>query len=346
MCYLQPGYVFSITFFKHVLISAHQYDRILMAGEGQPPQEILSIHHSQERHHLQRSQWTQRPGYRWTQSNEVSLSKEVLDQIQATVPSNRTDDLLFVGVFCRKEDWIARTLIRQTSMSLAPPGVVVKFVVCHQENSGFDPSIWAEMRQHQDLYLIDCVENMNEGKSFGYFTTVRRDFPGFSYYSKADTDTYILFHDVARALDVSPRCLFYGGLSNGDRWPVGHLSNYMSGSFYILSSDLLLKLEGCHQACAVTDGPEDVMIAGHLWRLVGEEIQYGDFGSNHSLYYDRQAKDTEILPRHVLLHPLKTPQEWWHVHKAMIIQINAKEVERAEREYFWDGPYTTIRLAC
>jgi hypothetical protein len=314
-----------------------------MAGQGHPPQETLLAHYSQERHHLQKRQWIQRAGYNWTQSTEVSFAKEALYQIQDTVPSTRTDALLFVGIFCRKEDWIARTLIRQTSMSLAPPGVVVKFVICHQESSGFDPFIWAEMQQHQDLYLIDCVENMNEGKSFEYFRTVRRDFPDFSYYSKADTDTYILFHNVARALDDSPRCLFYGGLSNG---AIHRIPNFISGSFYILSCDLVMKLEGCGQACAVIEGAEDVIMGEHLWTLVGEELQYGDFGGGRTVYYDRQSRDTTIEPRHILLHPLKTPQEWWHGHTTKVKQITAKEVRGAEREYFWDGPYTTIRHAC
>ena len=59
----------------------------------------------------------------------------------------------------------------------------------------------------------------------------------------------------------------------------------------------------------VLHGPEDIMIAEHLWTVVGEDIQYGDFGSNHSLFYDPQAEDTQIAPRHVLLHPLKAPGE-------------------------------------
>lgn len=70
-------------------------------------------------------------------------------------------------------------------------------------------------------------------------------------------------------------------------------------------------------------------------------MQYGDFSSNHTVYYDRQAQDTPIKPRHVLLHPLKAPQEWWHAHQTMIQHITAKEVQEAEREYFWDGRYTT-----
>ena len=294
-------------------------------------------------HLLQEQQWAWRAGYNWTQSQEGYFSKEALDQIQHNVPSTRGDEFLFVGILCRKEDLIARTLIRQTSMSLVPPGIVVKFVVCHLKSSGLEPSLWVEMQRHQDLYLIDCVENMDDGKSLQYFTNVRKDFPGFSYYSKADTDTYVLFHSVALALDISPRCLFYGGLSN---WPINHLPNYMSGSFYTLSCDLLLKLEICGEACAATNGPEDIVMARHLWTLVGDKIQYGDFGRNHSLYYDRQDRGTKVEPRHVLLHPLKTPQEWWRVHIAMVNQITATEVDRAKEEHYWDGPYTSIRHSC
>jgi hypothetical protein len=332
------GTSFQYIFLYHKLISAHQHELTsFWCRTDYLPHEDFQAHF------LQEQKWTQRAGYNWTQSKEGFFSKEALDQIQDTVPSRRTDALLFVGIFCRKEDLIARTLIRQTSMLLAPPGVVVKFVICHGETSGFQPSLWAEMQQHQDLYLIDCVENMNEGKSLQYFVTVRRDFPGFSYYSKADTDTYILFHNVARALDASPRCLFYGGLSRGAKH---RIPNYISGSFYILSCDLVMKLEGCGQACPIIKSDEDVIMGEHLWTLVGEEIQYGDFGANRTVYYDLQSRDTKIEPRHILLHPLKAPEDWWRVHTIRAKHITAKEVREAEGEHFWDGPYTTIRHTC
>ncbi len=301
------------------------------------------LHDDRHVYHVEKRQWTPQQGYDWTQAQEGSFSKEALDRIQKGAPSYREDKLLFVGIFCRQEDWVPRTLIRQTTISLVPPGVVVKFVVCRQKTVGLDPFLWAEMQQHQDLYLLDCVENMNEGKSFQYFTSVRQDFPEFAYYAKTDTDTYVLFHSVALALDARPRCLFYGGLSND---PINHLPNFISGSFYTLSHDLLLMLEGCGKACESNNGFEDVIMAEHLWTLVGGDIQYGDFGSNHSLYYDRQARDTPIMPRHVLLHPMKAPDEWWRVHKAMTYLMTAKEVEEAEREYFWDGPYTTNGNVC
>jgi hypothetical protein len=202
------------------------------------------------------------------------------------------------------------------------------------------------MQQTQDLYLIDCVENMDEGKSVQYFTNVRKDFPGFSYYSKADTDTYVLFHNLALALDTSPRCLFYGGFCNGVVHRQIYLPNFVSGSFYTISSDLVLKLEGCGQACALIKGPEDVIMAQHLWTLVGEKIQYGDFGKNHSLSVNRQDENAKIEPRYVLLHPLKAPQDWWHVHTAIVNKITPREIERAQETYFWDGPHTTIRHSC
>lgn len=322
------------------------------AGWGSPDNrrgltsKTIKGHTSQDNRHayyVKKRQRAFRPGYNWTKAQEGSFLKETFDRIQTGVPSNREGTLLFVGIFCRREDWISRTLIRQTTISLVPPGVEVKFVVCLQKAAGLDPFLWAEMQQQQDLYLLDCKENMDEGKSFQYFTSVRQDFPDFAYYAKTDTDTYVLFHSIALALDASPRCLFYGGLSNG---PINHLPNFISGSFYTLSHDLLLMLEGCGKACENNNGFEDVIMAEHLWTLVGGDIQYGDFGSNHSLYYDRQAKDTQVVPRHVLLHPLKAPEEWWRVHQAMISQVTAKDVELAEQEYFWDGPHTTIRNLC
>jgi hypothetical protein len=54
---------------------------------------------------------------------------------------------------------------------------------------------------------------------------------------------------------------------------------------------------------------EDIVMGEHLWTLVGDNIQYGDFGGGRTVYYDRKSRDTQIEPRHILLHPLKTPEE-------------------------------------
>jgi hypothetical protein len=251
------------------------------------------------------------------------------------------ESLIFVGIFCRKEDYVARTIIRQTIMLMAPAAAVtVRFVICRQEAAGLDPFLWAEVQEHQDLYLLDCTENMNDGKSFQYFASVRHDFPGYHYYSKADTDTYILFHNLATAFDVAPRCAFYAGRQND---PVDGLPNFVSGSFYALSHDLLPILEACEPTCADKIGPEDVNIGTHFNRSIPERIQYGDLGPNHSILYDRQPRNTTIKPWVVLLHPLKEPQEWLGVHQEVLEHLTVGAMVQAQKERsWWDGPYTKI----
>ena len=55
--------------------------------------------------------------------------------------------LLYIGIFCRKEDLAARLLIRETMMQAVPRGVTIHFIVCHPSSQEMDPVMWAELRQ-------------------------------------------------------------------------------------------------------------------------------------------------------------------------------------------------------
>ena len=239
--------------------------------------------------------------------------------------------LVFVGIFCTAKDAATRNVLRQTNVQLARAmgGEVVaaKFVIC-QPNvySELHPWLWAEMHAHDDIVLVDCVENMDEGKSFEYFTTIRKLFPHYQYYAKADTDSYILYHNLALGLRNAPRLRLYGGRQN---------PGYLSGSLYFLSTDLLELLEDCKtQSLSIChpdklQGAEDKIMGFLLKNLVlyysQEEhitteknalLNYAILGPEHSLLYDRDPRDQpeRIHPWNVLIHDVKGPEEWWNLH--------------------------------
>lgn len=245
--------------------------------------------------------------------------------------------LIFIGVFCRKDDLAARLLIRKVAQEV-PPGMAIRFIICSPHPVDRDPLLSSELRRHQDIHLLSCEENMNAGKTFLFFTTIRETFPGYLYYAKADTDSYINLPALATALKQIHTPRFYGGRCNGVEQGV----IYMSGSFYILSQELIILIEGCGDVCAdLSDkGPEDMQTGLMLASLENDGIGLGDLGPNHSILLDRDSTDLAVNPETVYVHALKEPDKFLQVQAAFSRMPNKSAVHG----WYWDGPYSTISI--
>lgn len=180
---------------------------------------------------------------------------------------------------------------------------------------------------------------MNGGKTYHFFTTIRRAYPGYRFYAKADTDSYLLLPALATALDQVPSSSgFYGGRCNG----VEQGLTYMSGSFYTLSAQLVAMLEGCGDVCSQlsTQGPEDMQTASMLVHLVRNGLNLGDLGPRHSLLYDRDPEETEINAEILYVHGLKTWETWWRAHQQFVRHVNRTSLRIAKAVDYWNGPYS------
>lgn len=312
--------IYALTQIKDIDTTKHN-----PASDG-PPTQLLSFPSGEQKAVLPP------PGYGpdWTQG---LFERRALAKIHSIFSS--TTSLVMIGIFCRAQDIALRTIIRHTSVQLAPAAVTIRFVVCIPLENPPDALLWAEMQQEPDLFLMDCVENMDEGKSIQFFKSVRHEYPGFSFYAKADSDSYILYHNLALALANAPRTMFYGGRSN-----FGLNSNVvpnMSGSLYILSSDLVKALEMCEQECSDLTGFEDLRTGKILQLLKGESIRLRDFGRNHSILYNHW--DPVASPLHpwlVLVHPVKEPTVWWNMHVHFTNIVSADTVQLASKHTFFN----------
>lgn len=289
-----------------------------------------------------RPERVQEDKYKWTHSQQGSFKQDVITEIHALLPSSTR--LVLIGVFCRAQDVAARTIIRRTSARLAPPAVTIRFVVCKPLHSPPDVLLWAEMQREHDLFLMDCVENMDEGKSIHFFKHVRRQFPAFSYYAKADTDSYVLYHNLALALANAPRTHFYAGRSNFGL--NSKMIHNMSGSLYILSQDLVKALEACEEECQDLSGFEDLRTGKILQALEGDTVlQLGDFGKNHSVLYNHwDAVDSPIHPWLVMVHPVKDMTFWWNLHIFFTRTITVEVAKQASKHNFFDGVDSRLEI--
>lgn len=275
----------------------------------------------------------------WAMPNASEYSSDMTRDLRRTGGGiHGGNQLVFIGIFCRREDFATRVLIRETMMQLVPQGVTVRFVICHPATQEVDPLLWAELRQTDDIHLLDGEENMNGGKSYQYFTTIRGTYPGYGFYAKADTDSYLLLPALATALgQVPPNIRFYGGRCNGVEQGIA----YMSGSFYILSAQLVAMLEDCGRACVeLSDGTEDMQTARMLLHVAGEAFSLGDLGPGHSVLKDRDPEPPELHAHLVYVHGLKAVEAWWSAHRQFVHSFNGTSLKALGKTNYWDGPYS------
>ncbi|RKO86162.1 hypothetical protein BDK51DRAFT_12503, partial [Blyttiomyces helicus] len=150
----------------------------------------------------------------------------------STSPAN----LLFVGILTMPLKFERRSLIRMTYLRLKPPTVTVAFVICLPGTPEAARLIALEQSFHRDILVLNCTENMDNGKTYSYFSTVGA--PGFSfagisrwdYVMKTDDDVFIMLPNIADKLADKPREGFFFGRK---------VSGFMAGLGYVLSWDLV-----------------------------------------------------------------------------------------------------------
>ena len=254
--------------------------------------------------------------------------------------SNSAKGLALMGIFCTAGEFSVREIIRRTSKMLAPGTISVKFVICQRISAEMGRQFWAEVQLHDDIILLDCEENMNDGKTCEYFKTAPRYFPNYLYYGKSDTDTYVLYHNLAFALDTAPRCRLYMGRSNFDA-ELDCFTAYMSGALYVVSKDLTISTEEYSQKCLEIskNAPEDVAMGIFVHGLVEDRLQIADAGPNHS----SRKPSLEELHRHSLwIHYAKTEADWWNVHKHIVGMLTVEDICESKNVTYFDGSNTKM----
>jgi len=58
------------------------------------------------------------------------------------------------------------------------------------------------MGDEDDVFLVNCTENMNRGKTYRFFQTMVQKFPWATHVGKMDTDTFPYLHRLTASLSV------------------------------------------------------------------------------------------------------------------------------------------------
>ncbi|CAN6350272.1 unnamed protein product [Urochloa humidicola] len=194
--------------------------------------------------------------------------------------------------------------------------VDVRFVFCNVTSPDDAVFVALEIMLHGDIIVLDCAENMDNGKTYTFFSTVARAFSGdaaYDYVMKADDDTYLRLPALAASLrGASREDAYYGLQMPCDRENFYPFPPFMSGMGYALSWDLVAWVASSDLARREQDGPED-MWTGRWLNLAGKARNRYD---NAPRMYNYKGSSPDSCFRHgfvpdtIAVHMLKDDARW------------------------------------
>lgn len=187
--------------------------------------------------------------------------------------------------------------------------VTVRFAVGRPRDESEKTLVGLESLGYGDIIFLDCVENMNEGKSYTYFSTVAAMGVHYDYVMKTDDDSYVRIGNLGKSLFEQPRTdLYYGYIlpcDNQDPY-----AWYMAGMGYVISWDLVQWVHDSPIPKNMSKGTEDQLMAN--WFNAGGKAK--NRVSKKPLFYDHSDFGGEcaheLVPETILVHQVKTPERW------------------------------------
>ncbi|KAL7192726.1 hypothetical protein ACSBR2_024527 [Camellia fascicularis] len=250
----------------------------------------------------------------------VRIKSPLLSPSNTTIALNKTHRLhhrftLLIGIFTRADLYDRRHFLRLVYGIQSSPiaDIDVKFVFCSLTKPEQRVLVALEIMRFNDIIILNCSENMNNGKTYTYFSSLPHIVPSrYDYVMKADDDVYIRLAPLALSLKPLPRVdLYYGFVI-----PCTSLNpfvGYMSGMGFLLSWDLVEWIGNSGIPAKDTFGPED--------KLVGKWLNMGNKAknrfSNKPAMYDYPGTNGrcshELIPDTVAVHRLKKWDHWLNV---------------------------------
>lgn len=216
---------------------------------------------------------------------------------------------MFVGIFTTSLRVTQRSAHRLIfTKSPLPPTIAHRFVICNQPQTQVD--LQHEIDKYGDIFVLNCTENIDLGKTYMYFSTVIRAFPSFAHYMKADDDTYIHYLNLGKRLATIPlEHAYFGRTQYGLN---GVLFN--QGMAYALSADLVTLISTNEYISKNTHGFEDQLTAQwlrYLDKTKNYSFQYIECNEReyyeHPLAKARWSHDLGFPTQTIAIHLLKTP---------------------------------------
>lgn len=229
------------------------------------------------------------------------------------------DDIrILIGILTLPDQYHRRNFLRMIygTQSLAGAKVDVKFVFCNLTKEDQKVLVALEIMRYDDIIILNCTENMNNGKTYTYFSSLPEMLnstegpsPPYHYVMKADDDTYLRLDNLVESMRPLPReDLYYGYVIPCPSMdPFVH---YMSGMGYLVSWDIVEWIRVSEIPKKHMEGPED--------KVFGDWIREGRRGKNRHTakwamynYPEPPTRCThELWPNTIAVHLLKNQEKW------------------------------------
>ncbi|XP_073010922.1 beta-1,3-galactosyltransferase pvg3-like [Typha latifolia] len=223
----------------------------------------------------------------------------------STIPSFR----LLIGIQTIPEKFARRHLIRHVN-SLQPSHsalVDIRFVLCNLTREDHAVFVALEIMHYNDIIILNCTENLADGKTYTFFSTLPRLFRDepYDYVMKADDDIYFRLDKLVESLKGKAREDVYYGL--GLPFQNREFPPFMVGFGYILSWDLVEWISTSEITREHANGVEDL--------LTGRWLDMGRRGRNryntYPAMYDYKGPNQEDFREDTIgVHQLKDDLTW------------------------------------
>lgn len=237
-----------------------------------------------------------------------------------------------MGIITHYRHLERRTVLRSI-YSQFPPNVLekvdIRFVVGQPraDDTIFDSWLQWEQDKEGDLIILDCEENMNDGKTWFYYKTVYEkcqlnNDTKYSHVMKVDDDSFINFPSLLKFIEekVTQRFEFFGRKvclldQEKDQNAVcdKELKTFMHGGAYGITAELLDVLVTSEIPIKVgVHGAEDIRTAAWLNEL-DTPVTWTDFG--HLFHTPPDAPGnwkfkSEWDKNAVVVHRIKSTELW------------------------------------
>ncbi|KAL9224498.1 hypothetical protein vseg_000524 [Gypsophila vaccaria] len=206
----------------------------------------------------------------------------------------------------------------------------IMFVFCNLTKEEHNVLVSLEIMSYNDIIILNCKENLNEGKTYTYFSSLPTIFnsvkgprPPYHYVMKTDDDTYLRLDNLVTSLRPLPRVDLYYGYVIPDP-TLDPFKHYMSGMGYLVSWDVVEWIRRSDIPKKYIRGPEDLVF--------GEWLKRGNRGKNRfsvmwSMYNYPDPPTRyghELWPNTIAVHNLKTQERWIRTLKYFNVTKNLK----------------------
>ncbi|KAI9335255.1 hypothetical protein BDR26DRAFT_866001 [Obelidium mucronatum] len=188
----------------------------------------------------------------------------------------------------------------------------VRFIVGVPSSSAGMKMLLLEQELYRDLIMVTVGENMDDGKSFHYFTQMEKMMkegviPEYDFIGKCDADTYINLRGLKGELDkIQQGQQKFVGL---DSLTTGEKRQFMFGMLYILSRPLLQRVAQLQLGVDELKLPEDLLmskvVAGFGKDVEWVSLQFTNKEGCLKVPYSPFSRED------IATHWCKKPEEMW-----------------------------------